>query len=126
MTAELQQLADQLAPDYDATKAMQDLQMMAQMVRVGRDELALTCVNRVNAYLWKLDNAGKELIAETNAQNDRSEMTWLTTDEWSCCEHCVNWDTPDDRPHQHPTPCGYITNLETGDPPTTCQNANAE
>tara|TARA_R110000824_G_scaffold295984_2_gene484315 strand:+ start:97 stop:279 length:183 start_codon:yes stop_codon:yes gene_type:complete len=57
MTTELQQLADQLAPDYDATKAMQDLQMMQFMLQSGRDELALTCINRVNAYLYKLDQA---------------------------------------------------------------------
>ena len=57
MTAELKQLADQLAPDYDATKAMQDLQMMQLMLQSGREELALTCANRVNAYLYKLANA---------------------------------------------------------------------
>jgi hypothetical protein len=27
------------------------------MVAVGREELALVCVNRVNAYLYKLDQA---------------------------------------------------------------------
>ena len=57
MTTELKQLADQLAPDYDAKRAMQDLQMMQLMIQTGRDELALTCVNRVNAYLYKLDQA---------------------------------------------------------------------
>ena len=119
MTTELKQLADQLAPDYDATKAMQDLQMMQLMLTTGREEFALTCANRVNAYLFKLDQAADAYTPES----DRSQMTWLSTDEFECCEHCVNWDTP--RHHQHPTPCSYITNLETGDPPTTCQSASA-
>ena len=107
MTTELEQLADQLAPDYDAKRAMQDLQMTSQMVAVGREELALVCVNRVNAYLWKLDQLA------------------TAAPVFECCEHCVNWDTP--RHHQHPTPCSYITDLgsaqRTGDPPTTCQSA---
>ncbi len=57
MTAELKQLADQLAPDYDSKRAMQDLQMMQFMLQSGREELALICANRVNAYLYKLDQA---------------------------------------------------------------------
>ena len=120
MSAELQQLADQLAPDYDARRAMQDLQMTSFMVATGREEHALTCVNRVNAYLYKLDQAADAYTPES----DRSRMTWIETDEWICCEHCVNWDTPTEQ-HQHPTPCSYITNLGTGDPPTTCQHADA-
>lgn len=105
MTAELKQLADQLAPDYDAKRAMQDLQMTSQMVAVGREELALVCVNRVNAYLYKLDQAANAApVAPV----------------FECCAHCAPCEL-----NEHPTPCGYITNLGTGDPPTTCQNASA-
>lgn len=67
--AELQQLAAQLAPDYDATNAMHDLQMMQFMLQSGRDELALTCVNRVNAYLFKLAKLGAVVI-DNGAQFD--------------------------------------------------------
>jgi len=74
MTTELKQLADQLAPDYDARRAMQDLQMMQLMIQSGRDELALTCVNRVNAYLYKLDQAAPAAPAAPVSE---------------CCEHCA-------------------------------------
>lgn len=53
----LAQIAAELRPDYDAAAAGSDLMMMAQMQMVGRDELAITCLNRVQAYLWKLDQA---------------------------------------------------------------------
>ena len=57
MTTELKQLAEQLDPDYDANRALSDLQMMALMILTGREELALVCVNRVTAYLYKLSTS---------------------------------------------------------------------
>jgi hypothetical protein len=52
--SELAQLADQLPEDYNPTRAMQDLQFMSFMLAAGREDNALTCVNRVNAYLYRL------------------------------------------------------------------------
>ncbi len=96
MTAELQQLADQLAPDYDAKRAMQDLQMTSQMVAVGREELALVCVNRVNAYLYKLDQAAarvaplmlhKPECVECGRVFDLFNPT--DSEEWSAGHDCI-------------------------------------
>jgi len=61
------EIAAELKPDYDAAAGMADLQMMALMMASGRDELALKCVNRVNAFLWKLSNP-PELQALKNAE----------------------------------------------------------
>jgi hypothetical protein len=79
MTAELAQLADQLAPDYDAKQAMSDLQMMALMLQTDREELALTCANRVNAYLFKLDQA----------ETERRQMPSQILND---CEKCTGTD----------------------------------
>ena len=75
----LAQLADQLAPDYDAKRAMQDLQTTSLMVATGREEHALTCVNRVNAYLYKLDQA----------ETERRQMPSQILND---CEKCTGTD----------------------------------
>jgi len=79
MTTELQQLADQLAPDYDARAGLNDLQMMQLMLTTGREELALVCVNRVNAYLYKLDQA----------ETERRQMPSQILND---CEKCTGTD----------------------------------
>ena len=51
---ELEQQEKDLKADYSATDGMADLQYMQLMLQSGRDELAVTCVNRVNAFLFRL------------------------------------------------------------------------
>ena len=76
----LEQIAAELRPDYDASAAGSDLAMMAQMMMAGREELALTCLNRANAYLWKLANTPPARTAWTAVTTRHGSTIGLSTE----------------------------------------------